>query len=45
MATMIHSGTDVVAFLEEQHQQIEAGFDEVLATSGDRAPGGSARFA
>src|SRR4051794_36431643 len=35
MATMIRSGTDVVAFLEEQHEQIKAGFEEVLATSGD----------
>jgi hemerythrin superfamily protein len=35
MATMISSGTDVVAFLEEQHDQIEAGFEEVLATSGE----------
>jgi hemerythrin superfamily protein len=33
MANMIRSGTDVVAFLEEQHEQIEAGFDEVLGTS------------
>jgi len=35
MANMIRSGTDVVAFLEEQHEQIEAGFDEVLGTSGE----------
>lgn len=35
MATMIASGTDVVAFLEEQHEQIEEGFASVLAERGD----------
>jgi len=35
MATMISSGTDVVTFLEEQHDQIEAGFELVLNSVGD----------
>jgi hemerythrin superfamily protein len=32
---MIGSGTDVVAFLKEQHEQIEEGFATVLAQRGD----------
>lgn len=36
MATMISSGTDVVAFLEEQHEQIEAGFELVLGERGEQ---------
>ncbi|HET9960534.1 MAG TPA: hemerythrin domain-containing protein [Polyangiaceae bacterium] len=35
MARMISNGIDVVTFLKEQHQQIKAGFKEVLATSGE----------
>jgi hemerythrin superfamily protein len=35
MAVMISSGTDVVAFLEEQHEQIETGFATVLAERGE----------
>jgi len=34
MATMISSGNDVVLFLKEQHRQVEAGFQQVLGTSG-----------
>ena len=34
MATMISDGTDVVAFLEEQHAQIKAAFQHVQATTG-----------
>src|SRR5688500_228369 len=34
MATMISSGTDVVAFLKEQHDQIEAAFNTVLSERG-----------
>ena len=36
MATMIQSGADVVTFLEEQHDQIEAGFSAVLAMHGEQ---------
>jgi hypothetical protein len=36
MATMIDSGIDVVTFLEEQHEQIRAGFGQVLTTTGER---------
>jgi len=32
---MINSGTDVVAFLEEQHDQIEAGFAQVISARGE----------
>ena len=35
MATMISSGTDVVAFLKEQHEQIKAGFQRVQSTTGE----------
>ena len=35
MATMISSGTDVVAFLKEQHEQIKAGFQQVQSTTGE----------
>ncbi len=35
MATMISSGMDVVEFLEEQHDQIEAGFETVLQSHGE----------
>jgi hemerythrin superfamily protein len=35
MATMISNGTDVVSFLEEQHEQIDAGFASVLAERGE----------
>jgi hypothetical protein len=35
MATMIESGTDVVSFLEEQHEQIDAAFAAVLAARGE----------
>ena len=35
MATMISNGLDVVAFLEEQHQEIKALFSEVRATRGE----------
>jgi hemerythrin superfamily protein len=34
MATMISSGTDVVAFLKAQHEEIKALFDEVLTEQG-----------
>jgi len=34
MATMISSGNDVVLFLKEQHRQVEAGFEQVLGSSG-----------
>lgn len=34
MATMIKTGTDVVSFLEEQHEQIREAFTEVQAASG-----------
>lgn len=34
MATMIQSGTDVVSFLKEQHQQIREAFTEVQSASG-----------
>jgi hemerythrin superfamily protein len=33
---MISSGTDVVAFLEEQHDQIEVAFDTVLSARGEQ---------
>jgi hemerythrin superfamily protein len=36
MATMISSGTDVVSFLQEQHDQIEAGFEQVLRGRGEQ---------
>jgi hypothetical protein len=36
MATMISSGTDVVSFLQEQHDQIEAGFRQVLGSRGEQ---------
>jgi hemerythrin superfamily protein len=35
MATMISSGMDLVQFLEEQHDQIEAGFNTVLQSRGE----------
>jgi hemerythrin superfamily protein len=35
MGTMISTGTDVVAFLKEQHTQIEAGFSTVLSSRGE----------
>ena len=35
MATMISSGLDVVEFLKEQHDQIEAGFNTVLRAHGE----------
>jgi hemerythrin superfamily protein len=35
MANMISSGTDVVAFLHEQHRQIEAAFAHVTAARGE----------
>jgi hypothetical protein len=35
MANMISSGLDVVRFLEEQHDQIEAAFEQVLAAIGE----------
>jgi hemerythrin superfamily protein len=35
MATMISSGMDVVEFLKEQHDQIEAGFNTVLEAHGE----------
>jgi len=35
MGTMISSGADVVAFLEGQHQEIQALFNQVDATEGD----------
>jgi len=35
MATMISSGVDVVMFLKEQHEQIKAGFKEVLNSYGE----------
>jgi hemerythrin superfamily protein len=35
MGTMISSGSDVVAFLKEQHTQIEAGFSTVLSSRGE----------
>jgi hypothetical protein len=35
MANMISSGLDVVAFLEEQHDQIEVAFEQVEASSGE----------
>jgi hemerythrin superfamily protein len=35
MATEIRSGRDVIAFLEEQHQEIRTRFEEVLALEGD----------
>jgi hypothetical protein len=35
MGTMISSGTDVVTFLKEQHDQIESGFEMVLAARGE----------
>jgi hypothetical protein len=36
MATMISSGLDVVGFLEEQHDQIEAAFEQVQASAGEQ---------
>ena len=36
MATMISSGNDVVLFLKEQHRQVEAGFEQVLGSSGEQ---------
>jgi hemerythrin superfamily protein len=35
MGTMIASGTDVVSFLKEQHQQVKALFETVLAAQGE----------
>jgi hemerythrin superfamily protein len=35
MATMMSSGTDVVAFLKDQHREIKARFDEVVVTHGE----------
>lgn len=35
MGTMISSGTDVVGFLKEQHQQIKAMFADVIAARGE----------
>lgn len=35
MGTMISSGTDVVGFLKEQHQQIKAMFSDVIAAKGE----------
>lgn len=34
MGTMIQSGTDVVSFLEEQHEQVKTMFENVLASTG-----------
>jgi hypothetical protein len=36
MANMISSGLDVVKFLEEQHDQIESAFEQVLSSSGEQ---------
>lgn len=35
MATMISSGIDVVTFLEEQHDQIKAAFEQVQTSTGE----------
>lgn len=35
MGVMIGSGSDVVSFLQEQHQQIKALFEEVTSSSGE----------
>lgn len=35
MGTMIRSGTDVVGFLKEQHEQIKTMFSEVLSVKGE----------
>jgi hemerythrin superfamily protein len=35
MGTMLKGGTDVVSFLEEQHEQVKVLFDEVLAKQGE----------
>jgi hemerythrin superfamily protein len=35
MGTMISTGSDVVTFLKEQHQQIKGMFEEVLAARGE----------
>lgn len=35
MGTMISSGTDVVSFLKEQHQQVKEGFERVLSSKGE----------
>jgi len=34
MGTMMQSGTDVVAFLKEQHEQVKTMFENVLSSSG-----------
>lgn len=34
MGTMISTGTDVVTFLQEQHEEIKALFEQVLSTTG-----------
>lgn len=35
MATMIQSGTDVVSFLQEQHDQVKTMFENVLSARGE----------
>jgi hypothetical protein len=35
MGTMISSGTDVVTFLKQQHNQISVGFGAVLSSRGE----------
>src|SRR3954470_10888559 len=35
MGTMMASGTDVVSFLKEQHQQVKSLFETVLAAQGE----------
>jgi hemerythrin superfamily protein len=35
MATMISSGIDVVTFLEEQHDQIKAAFEQIQTSTGE----------
>ena len=36
MGTMIRNGNDVVSFLKEQHNEVKALFDNVIAASGER---------